>query len=303
MGKRIGSDDGFIRSDDRAGDFAQQAAGFIQFLQIEFRGDAKTILAHGECDRDLLKRGVPGAFTDAVNRAFDLADARANRGQRIGDRKAEVVMAMRAQGDVPGIAEVLADLQKHRAVLFRHGVSDGVRQIQHGGAVFNGNLASLAEKLNLGSAGVFGGKFDLFDIITRQLNHGADGFERLLARQTQLSLQVQIRRGEKHVHARRLRGFQRFRSGQNVVPARAGKRGDGNVADFFRNGLHGLKVASGSDRKTGFNNVHAEGRQLAGHPDLFLGVHGKTGRLFTVAEGSIENSYVAHGYSQSCTTQ
>ena len=78
--------------------------GFVEFFQVEFGSHAKTILAHGERDGDFFERGVSGAFTDAVDGAFDLAHTRANRGQRVGDGEAEVVMAMGAQHDVLGVA-------------------------------------------------------------------------------------------------------------------------------------------------------------------------------------------------------
>ena len=52
---------------------------------------------------DLFERRVARALADAVDRALDLPHAGADRGQRVGDGEAEIVVAVRAEDRAVGI--------------------------------------------------------------------------------------------------------------------------------------------------------------------------------------------------------
>ena len=67
----------------------------------------------------------------------------------------------------------------------------------------------------------------------RQLDHRADGFQRLLARHVQLGLQVQVRGSQKNVHAWIFRRLQRLGRRHNVVFASASQRRDGHFLHFL----------------------------------------------------------------------
>ena len=60
---------------------------------VKGRRSGLTLQAHD----DLFQRGVARALADAVDGALDLPDAGGNRGMRVGDGQAEVVVAMRAE--------------------------------------------------------------------------------------------------------------------------------------------------------------------------------------------------------------
>ena len=49
---------------------------------------------------DLLEGGITGPLADAVHGALELVHARVERGQRVGDRKPEVVMTVGRQLNV-----------------------------------------------------------------------------------------------------------------------------------------------------------------------------------------------------------
>jgi len=100
-------DSGFVREGVRAndclvrrysdsGDLRQQAARRIDLVELDVCFDAKAGLAHTQGDNDFLERGIPGAFADAVDGAFDLPHASAHRSQ--GVRHAEEYAA-----DVPPV--------------------------------------------------------------------------------------------------------------------------------------------------------------------------------------------------------
>ena len=98
--------------------------------------------------------------------------------------------------------EVIDDAAEHRLVFLGHGVADGVRQIDDRGARFDCRFDGLTQKINVGAAGVFGGKFHFRAALARVAHVGGNGFEGLFARQAQLVAQVQIGSCKKRVQAR-----------------------------------------------------------------------------------------------------
>ena len=61
------------------------------------------VVAHAHRHHDLFQRGIAGALADAVDGAFDLPRARLHAGERIGDRHAEIVVAMHREHRLVGI--------------------------------------------------------------------------------------------------------------------------------------------------------------------------------------------------------
>src|SRR6266404_1470127 len=186
----IGAHDGFVRRDLRAGDFREHAACGEELFEPDSRCHAKTILAHREGDYHFFKRGVPGAFADSVDGALDLPDSRANGCQRIGDRHAQVVVTMRAERYALWIAQVFTHFGEHRAIFFRNRVSHRIRQVQDCRAGMHGSTAHLAKKVDVGSSGVFGGEFDLADVLAAMAHQRGNGFKRLFAGHIELYAKV-----------------------------------------------------------------------------------------------------------------
>jgi hypothetical protein len=60
---------------------------------------------------------------------------------------------------------------------------------------------------------------------------------------------------------------------------------------------HSGKVAVGCNGKPRFNDIDAQQFQLPGQPNFLRHVHTATRRLFSIAEGGIEekNSFLMHG--------
>ena len=104
------ADDGFVGSDAGAGDLREQLAGRKYFRKTDAGGNSEMRLADGECYGEFFERSVSGAFADAVDGAFDLARAGSDRGERICDGEAEIVVAMRAERDVFVIAQDVREL-------------------------------------------------------------------------------------------------------------------------------------------------------------------------------------------------
>ena len=87
---------------------------------------------HVERHDDFLERGVAGPFADAVDRAFHLPRPGLNGRERVGDREAKVVVAVRRQRD--GVADTGPDPREHVRDVSRQRVADRVGQIDRRGA-------------------------------------------------------------------------------------------------------------------------------------------------------------------------
>ncbi len=67
----------------------------------------------GEDGGEFFERGVAGALADAVDGAFDLADAGFDGGDGVGDGEAEVVVAVGGEDDVFDAGDAGADHAEH----------------------------------------------------------------------------------------------------------------------------------------------------------------------------------------------
>ena len=108
---------------------------------------------------DLLERRVAGALAEAVDRHLDLAGAGLDRGERVGRREPEVVVAVDA--DRGRVADEVDDPADERAELARDGVADGVGDVDRGRAGLDDRLVDLEQEVVVGARGVLGAELDL----------------------------------------------------------------------------------------------------------------------------------------------
>ena len=78
----------------------------------------------------LFERGVAGALADAVDGALDLPRAVAHGGERVGDRHAEVVVAVRAPGHAVAARRARDEVGEQRPELLGHRVAGGVGNVE-----------------------------------------------------------------------------------------------------------------------------------------------------------------------------
>ena len=223
-----------------------------------------------------------------------------NRRQGIGDAHAQIVVAVRAQRDAFRAVQGLDHAAEHGRVFLGYGVADSVRQIDDGRARLHGGADGLAQEIDVGAAGVFGGKFNFRAALARIAHVRGDGFERLLARHAQLVVQVQVRRRQKRVQARMLRFREAFEGHVDVLLSGAGQRRHGAGADFAGHRLHAFQVSRGGDREAALNDVHAKRFDLPGQADFLRHGHGKSRGLLPVPQRRIKNAYDVHVSALSC---
>ncbi len=76
------------------GDRRDELGGAHQHGRLDAGGVGQHVAAGADGHDDLFQRGVAGALAQPVDGALDLAGAASEAGQRIGDREAEVVVAV-----------------------------------------------------------------------------------------------------------------------------------------------------------------------------------------------------------------
>ena len=103
------SDNGFVRLHTLAGERGKQLARNVDLRRVDAGRVRQPIGASVEGHHHFLERRVTGALADAVDGALDLANSSVHGGQRIGDRKAQIVMAVRAVDDVVWRADFRTD--------------------------------------------------------------------------------------------------------------------------------------------------------------------------------------------------
>ena len=105
----------------------RREAGTICVVSMRV-SQVEEVAARAHRHDDLLERGVAGALAEAVDRALDLARAAdLHRGERVGHRHAEVVVAVHRPHRLVGVGHPLAQRADELAELLRHRVADRVR--------------------------------------------------------------------------------------------------------------------------------------------------------------------------------
>ena len=112
---------------------------------------------------DLFEGAVAGPLADAVDGALDLPRPFVQGGQAVGDRQAQVVVAVDADDHLVDAADVLLQMADGGGVLARHRVADRVGDVDRGGAGLDGPLDDLGQEVQLGAGGVLGRELDVLD--------------------------------------------------------------------------------------------------------------------------------------------
>ena len=289
VGERVAAHDRLVALDGQPGDRREHPADRIEALGLDAGREAVVVETGLERHHDFLERGIAGALADAVDRAFDLACSGLAAGQAVGDRQAEVVVAVGADDRPLDIGHALLERADHLAVLQRRGVADGIGNVDGGGAGFDGGLDDLAKKVDLGAGGVFGAELDV-RAISLGPSHAGDGLlDDLGLGHPQLVLAVNGRSGQKDVDPRFLSVLDGFPGAVDVAVVAPGQPADRRAGDFRGDGPDRLEVAGGGDRKPGLDHVDAECGERAGDLDLLGHDHARAGRLLAVAQGGVED--------------
>ena len=104
----------------------------------------------------LLERGIPGPFTDAIDGALQLAGSVLHRFG--GHGQAEIVVTMNGKDRLANVGHVLIDPRDQGTEFRGGGVANGVGDVDGAGPRCNGRLNHLVEKLRIAATGVYTGE-------------------------------------------------------------------------------------------------------------------------------------------------
>ena len=292
----VAADDRLVGLREHAGFVGQQAAGAHDLARVHAALERDDLGPRPARHHDLLERSVAGALPDAVDGTLHLAGTGFDRGQRVRDCEAEVVVAMRAQHHFAGLGDALAHGPEQPGVLRRRRVAHRIRQVDCGGSLRDRDRDDLAEKVQVAAGRVLGGEFDVSRVAAGAADGGASPFDARRAVDTQLLLEMEIRGRDEHVDALAQCRAQRLGSRVDVAIVAARQRGDGRTPYRLRYLLHPAQVSLRCGGKAGFDDVHAERVELAGQSQLGFRCHGIAGRLLAVTQRGIEDDHIlSHG--------
>mmetsp|Transcript_86303 Transcript_86303/g.175346 ORF Transcript_86303/g.175346 Transcript_86303/m.175346 type:complete len:384 (-) Transcript_86303:14-1165(-) len=250
---------------------------------------------------DFFEGRVSGTLTDSVDGALQLAGSVLRTGQGVGGGQPEIVLAMRAEDDLVGSLDVLAQGCDEVPELPGHVPSGGVGDVEGGGTDLDHLRKNPVEKLGIGTTGVLGRKFDVVatqalrerDGVDRDLDNFVGGF-------VEFCFHVNRAGGNKRVDSGQLgslHGVPRPLDVLGVSSRQAANDRNVSVIEFLvsddvRDLLHGGEIVRGSNGKAGLDDVHAELCEHAGNLEFFIRREGRTRALFPVAEGGVKDPNV-----------
>ena len=226
------------------GDSAHQPARWHDplFLDAGPRA-AEAVASSRKRHHDLFDRRVAGSLTDTVDGDFDLASAGRDRGQGVGGRHPEIVVAMNRDDRVFDPGHVFLQVGHQIRVFGWGGVPDGIRHVEGCCAGFDGAREDLDKVIPVGTSGIFSRELDVIDQRMRQRDHFADPLEYVLARHLQFVLEMDIRGGNEGVDPGLFRPGHRFATLLDIFAIRAGQTSNACTLDAIRDELDRLEIA------------------------------------------------------------
>jgi hypothetical protein len=289
MGEGVLADDRLVVLDRESGDRRDQLRRPHQERRVDAGIVGQDIVAGAQRHDDLLQRGVAGTLAEAVDGAFDLPGASPDSGQRIGDRQAEIVVAVGREHRLIGVRHALHQHAHESVILFRHRVADGIGNIDRGRAGGDRRLDRATEEIVLGAGAVFRRPFDVVGMIAgarHARNHRLVDVFRL---HLQLVLHMQRAGRNEGVDSPPFGVLQGFRRAIDILVAGASQSADDGILDHLADLGHRLEVAIGGDREAGLDDVDTQLIEHFGDLQLFLEIHRRAGRLLAVAQRRVEN--------------
>ena len=214
-----------------------------------------------------------------------------DRGEGIGYRHAQIVVAVDADNGVSTVGYLIEDSGDQRPKLLGHGITHGVGDVDRRRPRRDGRRDDFVEIVRLSAGSVHGRKLDIVAVRLGLLHCRHRHFQHLFSALAQLAREVNIRRANKGVNPRPRRVSERLAGPLDVLGHGAGQPANYRPGNFLPNAAHGLKVLVGGHWKAGLDNIDLQPRQLVGDFQLFPHGQRGTGRLLGVPQRGVENIY------------
>ena len=270
MREGVGADDGLVGLDDEAGQLRDELAAAEDLGGLDVGGHlAEEIGACVDGHDDFFHGGVSGAFSEAVDGAFDLASTVSYAGQGIGDSHTEVVVAMGADDGLFDALDVGLEVGDDLAVLVGQDVADGIGDVQRGGAGLDYGGKDLVEEGKLAAAGILRRELNVIGECTG-IGYRLDGHpEDFVGAHSKLVLHVNGRGCDERVDALARCGLEGLAGGLDIFCVCACQAADDGAGDGFGAEAGGLELSRRGYWKAGLD-VDAHLGQLLGDFEFSL---------------------------------
>ena len=254
--------------------------------------DRHDVAAGADRHHDLFHRGIASALPDAVDGALHLAGTRLDRAQRVGDREAQIVVAMDRDDRLVDIGHAVLDHTDQIRELLGIGIADRVRDVDRGSTCGNRTFDAATKEVRLGPRAVLAGPLDIVHVISCARHAVDHGLMNILRSHLQLHAHMQGTGRDEGVDALSLGRLQGLRSPVDVRDLRSGEGADHAVLDALGDFVDRLKIALGGDREARLDDVDTHLLQEFRDLDFFRHGHRGAGRLLAVAKGGVEDDNV-----------
>ena len=227
----------------------QLAADGKELAGVDAGGQTVEVAPGRQRHDHFFQRRVPGAFADAVDGAFDLPRPFAERGQAVGDGQAQVVVAVDREDAAVDAAHVRLEVPDDRGVVARHGVADGVGNVESGGTGFDRSFDHFGQEIEFGAGRVLGGELDVVAAVAGTLHAFDRPLHHFLGGHAELEFAVDGAGGEEDVDARPGRILDGVGGAVDVGRVAAGQSADNRPMHLAGDGLYRLEIARRGDRE------------------------------------------------------
>ena len=297
MGEGVRPDDRLVRLHHHAGDLADQPAGLRDLFGMNLRIGLIEVFPGAKPHDNFFQRRIPGSLADSIDRALDLACPFEHRSQTIPHGEAKVVVAMDGDHRLRTIWHLLANAANEPPEFLWHRIADRIGNIDRPGSCGNHRLDHFIEIGGIGTAGIHGRELHIVHVAPRPLHHFDRALLRLVARHSELMLQMDIRGREKRMDTDLGRPLQGLPGSIDILRPRPSQAANRRSLDLLRNPPDRFKVSRRTIGKSRFDDIDPQASQLLRHHDLLFHIHAGARRLLSIAQGRIENSdHPSHGF-------
>ena len=192
---------------EKTADLADGLAGAPDFMMINVGVHVHDVFAHFDRHDHFFQRAVAGAFADTVHRTFYLARTGVDRGEGVTDSDAQIIMGVDGNNCFVDIRHAIIQAADDVGIFERHGITDGIRDINGGGAGVDRRLHDASQIGNRRTAGVFTGELNVVSVVACPLHHIDRALNNLIQRTAQFGGDMHRRGGNKGMNTESLGHF------------------------------------------------------------------------------------------------
>ena len=286
--KRVPADDRLVVLHREVRHGGDQPRRTRQHLAFDAGTMRQQIVTRADRHHDFFQRGVSGALSEPVDRAFDLPCTSAHAGERVGNRETQVVVAMRRQHDLLDARHAIAQHHDQIVIVLRQRIADGIGNVDRRRARLNDRFDDAAEIIVLCARRVHRAPLDVVGVLPRPRHRRDHFFMHLILIELQLMLTVQGRRADESVNTAALGELDGFACAVDIAEVGARQSADDRRLRELGDFRHRFEVAFGRNRKSGLDDVDAHLVEKFGDLQFFFKGHRRAGALLAVAQRRIE---------------